>query len=311
MAATHQTAKTQYISAGDVTYAYRRFGNETLNHPPLVFLMHFRGNMDFWDPLLINTLAATRPVILFDNAGVGKSTGTVPSTIHGMAAHVISFLTALDLPPIDLFGFSMGGMIAPLVHLNGPPNLVRALILAGTGPSAGPGVLPNAPDRTATVAQLASQPTPDYANCFSTIFFLPESPTSQAAGRAWWARVHERTAATAGEPRSEVVSHNYADGGAGLKAMGAAGAAFGDPANTPEGSFARLAEVRVPVLVGQGTDDFMIPSVNSWVMAQRLRDARLKIFPDSGHGFLYQFAEEFAGDVAAFLDRVVSTGGEV
>lgn len=301
---THQTAKTLYITAGDVTYAYRRFGNESTSATPLVFLIHFRGTMDFWDPLLVNTLAATRPVILFDSAGVGKSSGSVPDTIQGMAASAIAFLTALSHPgPVDLLGFSMGGMIAPLVHLNGPPNLIRKLVLAGTSPSAGDGILANGPERAAKTTECATQPLPNYANCFSTIFFTP-SPTSQAAGLAWWSRIHERQPSTTpdGEERSNAVSWGYADQGAGLKAMAAAGARFGDPEARAEGSYDRLGEISVPVLIGQGTDDFMIPSHNSWVMQQRIRDARLVVYPDSGHGFLYQYAEEFGGVVARFLD---------
>jgi pimeloyl-ACP methyl ester carboxylesterase len=303
---THQTAETLYLTSPETktTYAYRRFGTPSPTSPPLLVLMHFRGTMDLWDPLLINTLCSTREVLLLDNAGVGQSSGTVPSTIAGMAAHVIAFLSLLSPSlsgPIDLLGFSMGGLIAPLVHLNGPPDLIRKLVLAGTGVSAGDGVLANTPERAKGTTEHATRPEPDYDNCFSTIFFDP-SPTSQAAGRAWWARVHERGPATSGEERSLPVSWQYRDGGEGLKAMAAAGSAFGDIARREEGSFDRLGEVSVPVLVAQGKDDYMIPSHNSWVLAQRLRDARLVVWPDSGHGFLYQFAEEFAGVVARFLD---------
>lgn len=301
--ATHQTAKTQYITAGDVTYAYRRFGNESSNKPPLVMLIHFRGTMDMWDPLLVNSLAATRPIILFDNAGVGKSSGTVPDTITGMAAHVITFLTSLQLSQVDLLGFSMGGYIAPLVHLNGGEALIRKLVIAGSGSSIGADVQLNTADRSAQLTECATRPEPDYDNCFRTIFFSP-SDSSQAAGRAWWARVFERGPATAegGEERAAIVSWKYADGAAGLKAMGAAGAAFLDPDRRSEGSYDRLGDIKVPVFIGQGKDDFMIPTHNSYVLQQKIPNARLKIWPDSGHAFLYQFAEEFADDVARFLD---------
>lgn len=301
MSDTHQTAKTQYISFGDIKYAYRRFGNEN-GKTPLLFLIHFRGVMDLWDPLLVNNVAATRPVILFDNAGVGKSTGSVPATIKGMAAHVIAFIQAFGLQQVDVLGFSMGGMIAPLVFLDSPRGLVRKLVLAGTTVSAGEGIVGNTEERTKGTVAAASQPEPDYDNCFNVIFFYP-SETSQAAGRAWWKRVHERNESTSGEPRSNVVSWQYADQGAGLKAMSAAGAAFGNRAKADEGSFDRLAEINIPVFIAQGKDDYMIPTHNSYVMQQKLPNARLKIFEDSGHGFLYQHAREFGDDVNRFLDQ--------
>lgn len=302
MAVTHQTAKTQYVSSGNTKYAYRRFGKDSGNKIPLVFLIHFRGVMDLWDPLLVNSIAATRPVILFDNAGVGQSTGTIPTTIKGMAEHVINFLTLLGLDQVDILGFPMGGMIAPLVHLDGPKGLVRKLVLAGTGPSAGEGILSNSEERTNGTNQRASEPEGNYDNCFNVLFFYP-SDTSQAAGQAWWKRVHERNETTSGEPRSNLVSWQYADQGAGLKAMSTALGAFADRANASEGSFDRLGDIDVPVFIGQGKDDYMIPTYNSYALAQKIPDARLKIFPDSGHGFLYQYAVEFARDLEGFLDN--------
>lgn len=296
--ATHQIAKTQYVSSGDVKYAYRRFGRE--GGIPLLFLIHFRGHMDLWDPLLINSLAATRPVILFDNAGVGKSSGEVADTINGMAQHVLTFLHAIDVHKLDLLGFSMGGYIAQMVTLNGG-GLVRRLIIAGSGLSHGEDAADHPVERQKAVGQIAGAPVPDYDSTFSTLFFYP-SPTSQAAGRAWWSRVHERNESTSGEPRSEVVSYQYADGGAGVKAMVAASQAFKSPEKRADGSYDRLGEIRIPVFVANGKDDFMIPTRHTYVLQQKLADARAKIFPDSGHAFLYQFAEEFAGDVGRFLD---------
>lgn len=298
--ATHQTAKTQYVSSGDITYAYRRLGKA--EGIPLLCLIHFRGHMDLWDPLLINSLAASRPVILFDNAGVGKSGGKVPDTINAMAQHVIDFLAALKVEKIDLLGFSMGGYIAQMVKLNGTAGLVRRLIIAGSGLSYGEDAPDHPIERQKEVGQIAGNPEPDYGNCFSKLFFAL-SETSQAAGRAWWARVHERNESTSGEPRSEVVSHKFADGGAGVMAMVAAGQAFKSPDQRAQGSYDRLGEIGIPVFVANGKDDFMIPTRHTFVLQQRLSDARAKIWPDSGHAFLYQFAEEFAGDVNGFLDR--------
>lgn len=297
--ATHQTAPTQYVSNGDIKYAYRRFGTE--QGIPLLCLIHFRGHMDLWDPLLINSLAANRPAILFDNAGVGKSTGHVADTIAGMARHVLDFLKLLQIERVDLLGFSMGGYIAQMVTLNGG-GIVRRLILAGTGVSYGEDGPGHPVERQKEVGQIAGVPEPDYDSTFSKLFFYP-SATSQSAGRAWWARVHERDEDTSGEPRSEVVSYKYLDGGAGVKAMVAAGQAFRDPARCSEGSYDRLNEITIPVLVANGKNDFMIPTKETFVLQQKLPDARAKIWPDSGHGFLYQFAQEFAADVGRFLDE--------
>lgn len=301
MSQTHQTAKTQYADSGEVRYAYRRFGNTSKTTVPVIFLIHFRGNMDFWDPLLVNSIAAERPVILFDNAGVGKSTGTVPSTAREMAKHVIKFLELIQVKEVDVLGFSMGGFIAPLVHLDGPAGLVRKLVIAGSGPSAGEGVVNHSEEQNNEVGRLAGQPTPGFDDGLDKLFFAP-TPTSQAAGKAFWSRLQERNASTSGEERSNFVSWGYEDGGAAVMSMVAAGRAWVDLANRSDGSFDRLAHIKAPTFIAQGTDDFMIPTVNSFVLQQKVPNARLKIFPDSGHGFLYQYAEEFAGDVNRFLD---------
>lgn len=298
---SHQTAPTLYVEKDNIKYAYRRFGNSSSNKVPLLFLIHFRGNMDYWDPFLVNSIAACRPVILFDNAGVGKSTGTVPDSIKGMALHVISFLAALKVSKIDILGFSMGGYITPLVYLNAPQGLVRRLVVAGSGPSGGEGLVSPTPERLQEIAELAGGATPDYSNCFHKLFFL-NTPTSQAAGQAWYKRIHERDESTSGETRSELVSYKYADAGEGLKAMSAAGNKFARLDDRENGSFDRLGEISIPTFIAQGKDDFMIPTMNSYFMQQKMSNARLKIFPDSGHAFLYQYAKEFAADVNSFLD---------
>lgn len=295
----HQNAKTEYVSNGDIEYAYRRMGQST--GVPLLCLIHHRGTMDFWDPLLINTFASARPVILFDNAGVGQSTGTVADTVKGMAQHVIDFISLLELKEIDLLGFSLGGMCAQMVALNAPSGTIRRLIIAGSTPSIGEGMIRHPPEQQQEVGKLATLAVCDYDNCFYRLFFYP-SATSQEAGRAWWKRVHERNQSTSGEERSELVSTNYADGGAGLKAMIGAGQAFNDPSKRADASYDRLEELKMRVFIGQGHEDFMIPTVNSYVMQQKVPNGRLKIYPDSGHGFLYQFAEEFGKDVNDFLD---------
>ena len=186
------------------------------------------GTMDYWDPLLINSIAKARPVILFDNAGVGQSTGSVADSIAGMAQHAIVFLQAINVEKVDLFGFSMGGYITPLVYLNGPEGLVRKLVIAGSGPSFGEDLVQPSSERAKKVGKWAGQPYPDYDNCFHGLFFDPHE-LSQAAGYAWWARVHERDVATSGEERSQLVSAGYKDGGKGIQAMLKAGQSFLDP----------------------------------------------------------------------------------
>ncbi|KUJ16900.1 alpha/beta-hydrolase [Mollisia scopiformis] len=297
---THQTAKTQFVTSKDVKFAYRRFGNDTTNEVPLLFLIHFRGTMDFWDPLLVNSIATKRPVILFDNAGVGQSTGTVEDTIPKMAARVLDFLAALELKKVDVLGFSMGGHIAPYIYLNGPAGLVQHIIIAGSGPSAGEDIVVNSDERKKAIEVNAGAAQVERKN-FEYLFFGP-SESSQAAARAWWDRIHERNKSTSGEERSDLVSAGFADGGAGMMNMLKAFGVFANLELRAEGSYDRLGNIDIPVLIGQGKDDVMIPTVNSFVMQQKMPNAYLKIYPDSGHGFLYQFAEDFAQQVGWFLD---------
>jgi pimeloyl-ACP methyl ester carboxylesterase len=188
-----------------------------------------------------------------------------------------------------------------VVALNAPAGQIRRLIITGSGPSAGEGVITHPIEQQKQVGQLAGQPRPDYDNSLYRLFFSP-SETSQAAGKAYWNRVMERNGSTSGEERSSFVSTDFADGGAGVKAMVAAGQAFMDPSQASAGSWDRLKDLKIPVFIGQGYDDFMIPTANSFAMFKQLPNARLKMFPDSGHGFLYQYAEELAGDVERFLD---------
>lgn len=299
--ATQQTAKTQYVQSGDINFAYRRFGKEENGSIPLLFCHHFRAPMDAWDPLLINSIAAHRPVILFDNAGVGKTTGApVDSSIAQMAQHALDFLAALEISQVDILGFSMGGFVAPLVHLNASQRgLVRRLVIAGSSPSAGEDLERHTQEQQEAVNANAAGPNPTLENMQKLFFY--DSDTSRRAGAEWFARIQGRSEATSGEPRAAWVSEGYADGGAGLQNQAGALARWANPEFRSEGNYDRLHEIDVPVLIAQGKNDFMVPTYNSFVMQQKLPNARLKIFPDSGHGFLFQFAEEFAEDVLRFL----------
>lgn len=247
---THQTAKTQYVVTPKGTkFAFRRLG--TNPGTPLLLLVHFRGTMDKWDPLLVNTLAAYRPVILFDYAGVGFSTGEVATSIRQSANDVIQFLQLIHEEEVDILGFSIGGFVAQLIALN--PDLktlrVRKLILAGTEPSAGPDTLAT-PHKDVLVWAGAKDLT---LETFQVLFF-PRNTKGKAAAEAWWARLHERTPSTSGEEVSKWLSDGFDDEGKGLQAQGAQLAAFANPETSQglEGSYGRLEELKLPVLVANG-----------------------------------------------------------
>src|SRR5215813_1552916 len=165
MSDTHNTAPTRFIEAGGIKYAYRRFGASS--GTPIIFLQHFRGGLDNWDPLVTDGLAKDRPVILFNNAGVASSSGEPADTVSAMAKHVVAFIHALGLKQVDLLGFSLGGFVAQQVVLENT-DLIRRVVLAGTGPEGGEGM-----------------------DAFIYLFFSP-SEASQAAGRAFWERRHRR-----------------------------------------------------------------------------------------------------------------------
>jgi len=283
---TQQTAITKYVVADGINFAYRRFGHE--GSVPLVFLQHFRGTMDHWDPALINPLAETRTIILIDNSGVGKSSGTVPDNFAAWAANIIAVLGALDIKEVDLLGFSMGGMAAQIVALNSPKGLVRRLILAGTGPSAGEGV--QAGPEWAIQALAGANNNEEEEAAFIKTFYT-ESPEKIALGKEWWKRINERT-----EDRSDYV------GPEGLKQQLKAAIAWGTP-GVKGGSFERLHELnRIPVFIANGDNDVLVPTENSILMWRKIKSSHLHIYPDVGHGFLNEYTEMFAEHVRLFLD---------
>jgi pimeloyl-ACP methyl ester carboxylesterase len=280
MPCTHNTAPTQYVEANGIRYAYRRFGAG--DRLPLVCLQHFRGGLDNWDRLVTDGLAENRSVILFNNAGVASSEGDPADTIEAMATHVIAFVDALGLKEIDLFGFSMGGFVAQNVVL-ARPELVRRLILAGTGPEGGEGMVgyPELATRHAT------QEVPTEEN-FLYLFFYP-SDSSQAAGHVYWKRRHER---------------EDQDTPSSLKAMAAQARAIAEWGAVPaRDRYAKLKTIALPVLVVNGKTDLMVPTVNSFILQQHLPDAELIIYPDSGHGAIFQLPAQFVREATTFLDR--------
>ena len=270
---TFQSTHTRVLDANGISFAYRRIGPSF--GVPLVLLQHFRGNMDNWDPLLVDALAYEHPVVLFDNRGIGRTTGTTPDNIAAMAADAAAFIDALGEKRVDLLGFSIGGMIAQQLLLD-RPNLVRNAILVATGPRGSVDVFSHDIERAAT--SIPSDP-----KSLLSLFFEP-SASSQAAGRAYIERMMLRAER---EPAvNETVLH------AQLVAIHswANASANGD-----------LKGVRHPVLVVDGSHDVMIPTINSYNLAQALANAELIIYPNAGHGSLFQYPERFADDAARFL----------
>ena len=279
---THNTAPTQFVEVDGVRFAYRRFGNPI--GTPIVLLQHFMGNLDNYDPAITNALAHGREVILTDNAGVGLSTGSAPQTVGAMARHAASLIDALSLEHVDLFGFSMGGFVAQQIAVD-RPELVRRLILVGTGPRGGDGMGQLAPD----VAPLFGTVHDPQDLMWLPIFFSP-SEASQAAGRRFLERIRTRT-----DDRDPPVSQDTVD------AHAAAAAEWGAAA---PGSFDYLKRIHQPTLVVNGSNDIVIPTVNSYILQQNLQNAELILFSDSNHGSHFQFAELFNRYIADFIDDV-------
>jgi pimeloyl-ACP methyl ester carboxylesterase len=277
---THDTVPTQYAHAGGTRFAYRRFGRP--GRPPLVFFQHFMGNMDDHDPALSDDFASDREVILFDNAGVASSSGTVPDTIEAMARDAAAFVDALELTLIDAVGHSMGGLIAQEVAL-ARPDLVRRLVLVGTGPRGGEGI----GARPAWVGELFTRKYERQEDMWLPILFAP-TPASQAAGLAFIERILART------DRDTQVSNQS------IEAQRAAIAAYGAPRDP---SYARLKGLQLPVLVVNGSDDIVIPTINSYILQQFLPSAELVLYPDANHGAHFQYPGLFALHARIFLDE--------
>ena len=281
---SNTTAPTQFNESRLETYAYRRFGRGAA--PPLVFLQHFTGTLDNWDPAVTDALAEGREVILFESAGVGRSTGEVPDTIPGMAAHLLAFADALGITQVDLLGFSLGGMVAQQVGLD-RPSLVRKMLLVGTAPEGGEDIMHlEKPE----LRQVLEDPNLKGLQVLVKLFF-PASESSQAAGQAFVARLAARTGEW--EPIS------------GPKVAQAQLAAFRAWERVDGERFGKLRRLTQPCLVVNGVLDNMIPVRNSYALAEHLPRAMLLTYPNAGHGSLFQFHESFARQASVFLDSEV------
>jgi len=278
--ASNVTAPTQFLQIGEQRYAYRRFGSGSAH--PLLLLQHFTGTLDNWDPAVTDSLASSREVILFDNAGVGRSTGQVPVTIAGMANHAFAFLDHLGVTTGDVLGFSLGGMIAQQMAQD-RPSIFRRMILVGTAPRGGEDIMHL--EKPTLARHLADPSLRGYA-VLQKLFFAP-SESSQAAGAAFVQRLSQRK-----EDRDPV---------SGPEVAAAQVAAFRDWERFGGERFAELRRIRQPTLVVNGIHDEMIPIPNSYRLSQHLPNAVLMTYPDSGHGSLFQFHESFVRQANAFL----------
>ncbi len=269
-------AKT--VTAGGVTYAYRELGPK--GGVPVVFLIHLAGTMDNWDPRIIDPIAAKHHVITFSNRGVGASTGSVPDSIESMADDAASFIQALGYPQVDLFGFSLGGMIAQALVLK-HPELVRKMVLAGTGPAGGEGIQKIIGITYYDVLRgtLTRQDPKEF-------LFFNRNAAGKPAARAFINRLKERT--TNREAPFKLGAFQTQ-----LKAIRRWGL-------SPS---ADLGVITQPTLIANGDNDRMVPSVLSSDMHRRIPGSELVIYPDSGHGGIFQFHDRFVPVALEFLGR--------
>jgi pimeloyl-ACP methyl ester carboxylesterase len=269
---------TQRVTLGNgLQYTYRDVGEGAV---PLVLLQHFRGNLDNWDPALIGALSATRRVVTFDNAGVGGSTGTTPSTFEAMAHGALAFLDAMEFHEVDLLGFSIGSFVAQEIALI-RPDVVRRIVLASSAPQGAPGMHGWAPEVIGAVGR--PQTTPEG---YISVFFAPTA-TSRAAGQQAAQRIFGRT-----DDRDEPTTWET------RQAQYDAVCAWGIPNHS---LLERVEAITHPVFVANGDSDPMILPRYTHLLTGLLPNARMKLYPDSAHGFLFQHHAEFAADVDAFL----------
>jgi pimeloyl-ACP methyl ester carboxylesterase len=279
--ASNRTAPTRFVETPLETYAYRRFGRGVA--PPLVFLQHFTGNLDNWDPAVTDGLAEGREVVLFESAGLGRSGGKVPDNIPKMAEHALAFLETLGLRQVDLLGFSLGGMVAQVIALE-HPDLVRKMLLVGTAPQGGEDIMHL---EKPALKQVLEDPKIQGLQKLVGLFFTP-SQASQAAGQAFVARLLERK-----EDREPLSG----------PAVAQAQITSFRKWEQPDGErFAYLGRITQPTLIVNGVFDNMIPVRNSYYLAEHLPNGTLLVYPDAGHGSLFQFHHSFVRQASLFLD---------
>ncbi|MFJ8024562.1 alpha/beta fold hydrolase [Streptomyces sp. NPDC096311] len=275
---SYENAPTRSVSVRGEDFAYRELGPE--GGVPLILLMHLAGALDNWDPRVVDGLAARRRVITFDNRGVGGSGGSTPDTIEAMARDAVLFVRALGFDQVDLLGLSMGGFITQVIAEE-EPHLVRKVILAGTGPAGGPGI-DKVPALTiqATLKGALTRQDPKLS------LFFTETAGGRRAGRAFLERLKERT-----QNRDKDIS--LPSFRAQLKAI----KRWGRQAPSD------LSDIRQPVLVANGENDRMVPSQNTLDLAACLPQSELvPLYPDAGHGGIFQYHDEFVTRALEFLE---------
>jgi len=274
-------ASTLRVTAGNaIEYAYRELGDGDV---PSVLLQHFRGNLDNWDPALVDALATDRRVISFDNVGVGATTGVTPNTIEAMAHDAIAFIEALNLQRVDLLGFSIGSFVAQEIALI-RPDLLRRVVLASSAPQGAAGMHGWAPEVIGAVGTPETSPQ-GYLEVFFAQTDTSRQAGQQAAGRIFGGRTTDRDEPTTWQTR---------------QAQYDAVCAWGIPNHS---LLERVSAIDLPVFVANGDSDPMILPRYSHLLAGLLPDVRLTIYPDSAHGFLFQHHSRFAADVHAFLEE--------
>jgi pimeloyl-ACP methyl ester carboxylesterase len=274
-----KTVPTRTIRAGGVEFAYRELGDHNPG-PPVVFLVHLAAVMDNWDPRVVDGFAAKHHVVVFDNRGVGASSGSPANSMEQMAQDAITFIKAMGFKQVDLFGFSMGGMIAQEIVLM-EPQLVRKMIITGTGPAGGVGIIKVA--RVTYLDMLRGYLTFQDPKQF---LFFTRTPGGKRAGKEFLARLKERS-----KNRDRPITIGALQ--AQLKALRNWGAK--KPVD--------LSRVHQPVLVANGDSDRMVPSSNTHDLARRLPNSELIVYPDSGHGAVFQFHIDFVPKALDFLAR--------
>ncbi len=275
---TYRHARTNTVDVGGVKFAYRQLGPDS--DVPVIFLNHLGAVLDNWDPRVVDGIAARQRVITFDNRGIGSSQGSTPDSVEAMARDAVCFIRALGFEQVDLLGFSLGGFIAQVIAQN-EPQLVRKIVLAGTGPAGGKGIdkVTSITIRDMVRGALTLKDPKHY-------LFFTRTANGRTAARQFMDRLKERT-----ESRDTPISVRAFR--TQLKAIHAWG--LQKPSD--------LTSIRQPVLVANGDHDRMVPSSNSVDLARRLPNARLALYADAGHGGVFQYHEEFVKEVLEFLER--------
>jgi pimeloyl-ACP methyl ester carboxylesterase len=275
-----ENARDEFVTVGDTTFAYRSFGTGL----PVMFLNRFRATMDHWDPAFLNAVAAQRRVIVFDNAGVGLSSGEAPDTFAGMADDAARFARGLGIERADVVGWSIGGMVAQALLVRHPQLVRRAVFLATIPPG---GTAEQFPPLSEEVRKAAGNPTGGSSEDFLFLFFAP-TPSSRSAGRESLARLATRVGAPSPPVRPETMRNQVA--------------ALTDWYRGANGILKSFRQIDRPVLVANGRQDAMFSVQQSVVLAREIPSAQLVIYPNSGHAFMFQYPEAFARLMLDFLD---------